>query len=70
MGGKGDLVNYTSIFKEGPLKPADKKELKEKINAIIDAASDSITVQALVKPSDEALRKELEKREKQKEKGG
>lgn len=48
MGGKGELVNYTRLFKKGPLKPADKTELKKKINDIIDAASTSITIEAMV----------------------
>ena len=62
MGGKGELVHYTRLFKKGPLKPADKKVLKEKVNALIDAASNSITVEVLVVPSLDGLKKELKKR--------
>ena len=60
MAGKGDLVHYTRLFKQGPLKPADKKDLKDKINAIIDAASGSIAVEAMV----EALPTDKEKYKK------
>ena len=62
MGGKGELAHYTRLFKKGPLKPADKKVLKEKINAIIDAASNSITIEAMFSPSPDGLKKELKKR--------
>ena len=48
MGGKGELVEYTRLFKEGPLSDADKVELKRKINEIIDGATFSITIQAMV----------------------
>jgi len=62
MGGKGELVHHTRLFKKGPLKPADKKVLKEKINAIIDATSSSITIEAMFVPSPDGLKKELKKR--------
>jgi hypothetical protein len=62
MGGKGELVQYIRLFKKGPLKAADKKVLKEKINAIIDSASDSITIEAMVAPSLEYLGKEHKRR--------
>jgi hypothetical protein len=52
MSGKGELVKFTRIFKEGPLTSHDKKVLKEKIDAIIDAASHTITIEAMVKSED------------------
>jgi CRISPR/Cas system-associated endoribonuclease Cas2 len=48
MGGKGELVEFTRLFKEGPLSDADKAELKRKINRIIDGATFSITIEAMV----------------------
>jgi len=45
MGGKGELVKYTSIT---AATAEQRKELKAKINAIIDAATGTITVQAMV----------------------
>jgi CRISPR/Cas system-associated endoribonuclease Cas2 len=48
MGGKGELVEFTRLFKEGPLSKADKAELKRKINKVIDGATFSITVEAMV----------------------
>jgi hypothetical protein len=48
MGGKGELVKYTRLFEKGPLSPHEKAVLKEKINAIIDAASHTITIEAFV----------------------
>jgi hypothetical protein len=51
MGGKGELVKYTRLFAKGPLSPRDKTVLKEKVNAIIDAASNSITIEAMVAES-------------------
>jgi hypothetical protein len=63
MGGKGELVKYTSLIQKGPLTPGDKKKLKEKINAIIDAASGSITIQAMVEPTVDDLKKALKKKE-------
>ena len=50
MSGKGELVNYTRIVHKGPLTPHDKQVLKDKINAIIDAASSTITIEAMVAP--------------------
>ncbi len=48
MSGKGELVNYTRLFKQGPLTESDKAELKQKIADIIDGASYSITIEAMV----------------------
>jgi hypothetical protein len=55
MNGRGDLVNYTRYFEQGPLSPHEKEVLKKKVNDIIDAASGAITIIALV----EALPKTL-----------
>jgi hypothetical protein len=49
MSGKGELVEYTKLFKKGPLKKADKDELKKKINDVIDNATQNITIEAMVK---------------------
>jgi hypothetical protein len=49
MGGKGETVHYTRIFAKGPLSEHDKAVLKEKIGAIINGASDAITIDAMVK---------------------
>jgi hypothetical protein len=66
MGGKGELVKYTSITAR---TAEQRKALKQEIDAIIDAASGAITVQAMVQalPQDvinETLEKikELEKK--------
>jgi hypothetical protein len=48
MGGKGELVEYTRLMEKGPLTPAQKADLKQKINDIIDAASDTITIETMV----------------------
>ena len=48
MGGKGELVEYTKMMEQGPLTPAQKAALKQKINDIIDAASDTITIETMV----------------------
>jgi hypothetical protein len=60
MSGKGELVEYTRLFKKAPLSERDKKELKEKINAIIDEATQTITIEALVEASVDSIKKELE----------
>jgi hypothetical protein len=62
MSGKGELVEYTRLFKKAPLTDKDKKELKEKINAIIDEASQTITIEAMVEASVDSLKKEIEKK--------
>ena len=48
MSGKGELVKYSRLYAKGPLSPHDKAVLKEKIDAIIDAASHGITIEAFV----------------------
>ena len=62
MSGKGELVKYTRLFAKGPLSAHDKTVLKEKINAIIDAASNSITLEAMVATSPDDLKQELDKK--------
>jgi CRISPR/Cas system-associated endoribonuclease Cas2 len=44
------LVKYSRIIHKGPLSKDDKKKLKQEINAIIDAATRSITIEAIVQP--------------------
>ncbi len=61
MGGKGETVNYTRLFEEGPLTDEKKQKLKNDIDVIINAATESITIIALVEPTPEELRKALEK---------
>jgi len=51
MSGKGELVKYTRLFEKGPLTEAKKKKLKDDISAIINAASNSITIEAMVEPA-------------------
>jgi CRISPR/Cas system-associated endoribonuclease Cas2 len=53
MGGRGETVAYTRKF-DSQLSDDDREKLKEEINAIIDGATKSITIIALVeepKPS-------------------
>ena len=45
MAGKGELVKYTSLTAK---TPQERAKLKQDIDAIIDAASGTITVQAMV----------------------
>lgn len=52
MSGKGDLVKFTSLTAK---TPEQRAKLKQDIDAIIDAASGTITVQAMV----EALPQEI-----------
>ncbi len=50
MSGKGELVEYTRMFKKGePVSDKEKKELKEKIVALIDQATKDITVDVMLK---------------------
>jgi len=56
MSGKGEVVKYTRLFEKGPLTSAKKKKLKDEINAVIDAASNSITLEAMVAPGAAAKR--------------
>jgi hypothetical protein len=50
MGGKGETVSYTREFRKDmtALSAGEKKVLKDKITAIIDGASHSLTIIALV----------------------
>jgi mRNA-degrading endonuclease RelE of RelBE toxin-antitoxin system len=50
MGGKGETVSCTREFRKDmkALSAEEKKKLKDKINAIIDGASNSLTIIALV----------------------
>ena len=66
MGGKGELVKYTRLFEQGPVSDAKKKVLKDKINAIIDLATNSITIAALVEPTTPALTKAPDKADRKK----
>jgi CRISPR/Cas system-associated endoribonuclease Cas2 len=50
MAFKRGLVKFAQIVKKGPLSPKDKQELKKEINDIIDKATRSITIQAIVQP--------------------
>jgi hypothetical protein len=50
MGSPTTFVKYTRLFQQGPLTPAQKQELKDAINAIIDEASSTITIEAMVVP--------------------
>lgn len=56
MGGKGDLVNFTSIT---ATTSQERAALKQQINAIIDAASGTITVQAMVQAFPPSIIKEM-----------
>ena len=67
MGGKGATVTYTSLFEEGPLTPAKKKKLKADIDLIIDSATESITIIALVQPTPEDLRNAADEAERKKQ---
>lgn len=44
------LVQFTQIVKKGPLSPKDKAELKKEINGVIDKATRSITIHAIIQP--------------------
>jgi hypothetical protein len=63
MSGKGELVKYTRLFAKGPLSAHDKTVLKEKVNAIIDAASNSITIEAMVAAAPDDLKKAPDKKQ-------
>lgn len=52
MSGKGELVKYTRLV---ATTPQERAALKQQISAIIDAASATITVEAMV----EALPQEI-----------
>jgi hypothetical protein len=69
MSGKGELVDYTRIFVEGPLNPQKKQKLKDEITTIIDFHTGDITISILAKPSVSALvAEELDKGKKGKSK--
>jgi hypothetical protein len=50
MGGKGETVSYTREFRKemGTLTPTQREELKTEITRIIDRATHSLTIIALV----------------------
>ncbi|HEY1805170.1 MAG TPA: hypothetical protein VGG45_11920 [Terracidiphilus sp.] len=56
MSGKGELVKYTSLTAR---TAAERKVLKEQISAIIDAASGTITVQAMVEAFSQDIVKDM-----------
>jgi hypothetical protein len=56
MSGKGELVNYTSLT---ATTAEERRVLKQKIDAIIDAATGTITVQAMVQAFPQDIIKEL-----------
>lgn len=56
MGGKGELVKYTSLI---ATTAEQRAELKVKINAIIDAATGTIAVQAMVQAFPPDIIKEM-----------
>jgi len=59
MAGKGELVNYTLIT---ATTQKERDALKEQINGIIDAATGTITVQAMVQAfPDDIIKGMLEK---------
>jgi len=49
MSGKGETVRYQRLVHVGQLSADDKRELIEKITAIINAASNTITLEAMVR---------------------
>jgi hypothetical protein len=48
MSGKSETVRYTRLVHVGRPSDHDKEVLIEKITAIIEAASDTITIEAMV----------------------
>lgn len=60
MTGKGELVKYYRFHKTKPLSDDDKKELKARIGLIIDNATQTITITALVGAGFADLIKEIE----------
>jgi hypothetical protein len=48
MSDPSGTVDFTFLFKKGPLTDHDKRVLIEKVTAIIEAASGSITVETMV----------------------
>ena len=53
MGGKGELVKYAKLFKKKPISENDKRELLDKMTAIIEATSQTITIVVLVEDDDD-----------------
>jgi hypothetical protein len=70
MGGKGELVKYSRMFEPGPVSDAKKAQLKKDICDIIERATGSITVEALVEPTPHHLQEELDKTKGKKHGGG
>jgi hypothetical protein len=65
MGGKGELVKYTRRIEKGdPLTEKQKDELLKDITALIEGATQTITVIVLAEASNEDLKGELKRREK------
>ena len=56
MAGKGGLVHYTNLT---ATNAEERAVLKQKINAIIDAASTNITVQAMVEAMPRVMIEEI-----------
>ena len=54
---------YSRIVHKEPLSAEDKKQLKKEINAIIDEATRSITIEVFVQPP-------MDDQEKEEKKGG
>jgi phenylpyruvate tautomerase PptA (4-oxalocrotonate tautomerase family) len=52
MTGKGELVKYTRLVEMGPLTPAKKKQLIKEVTALINAASNTITIEVMVEPTE------------------
>jgi len=48
MSGRHELVHYTRLVQLGPLTRHDRDVLIEKITSIINAASHTITIEAMV----------------------
>ncbi len=51
MSGTGELVEFTKEFRKGPVSDAEKKKLRELIDAKITNAASDITVEVMVKKS-------------------
>ena len=65
MSGKGQLVKYTSITAR---TAKERAALKQEISAIIDAATGTITVQAMVEAFPQDIIKEMLEKIKELEK--
>ena len=67
MAGKGELVKYTRRIEKGnPLKEKQKVRLLKDISALIEEATQTITVIVLAEPSNEELQAALDKAKKKK----